>query len=292
MIAAEHDNVVVVYSAELEGGEPVIRMEYLPDGSVTDKYGGNPIAVAEAVRIMEDACRGVEHLHVRGILHRDIKPGNLLLTPNGAVKVSDFGLSCPISGGHTGPLTWYNRHLPPEDVGKGTGVSTAVGDVYAAGVTAYRLLNGDQALKGIIVPGVDPMEFVANGKYPNRKLWLPHIHPRLRRAVTKAMHVDPAKRYADARSFRRALEQARPQVSWWPTNPATGFGWEGAAADGTTWRAAIEPRPKGGFRFTVERRLPNKAWRKQNVDARDTTSAEDATKNAHEVLSRIAVQGV
>lgn len=292
MIAAEHENVVVVYSAELEGGEPVIRMEYLPTGSVTDKYGGNPIAVADAVHMMEDACRGVEHLHVRGILHRDIKPGNLLLTSSGAVKVSDFGLSCPISGSPTGPLTWYNRHLPPEDVGKGTGISSAVGDIYAAGVTAYRLLNGDQALKGIIVPGVDPMDFVAKGKYPNRKFWLPHIHPRLRKAVTKAMHVDPAKRYPDARSFRRALEQARPRVSWWPTNPATGFGWEGMAADRTTWRAAIEPRTKGGFRFTVERRLPDKAWRKQNADGCDTTSVEDATKHAHEVLSRIAAKGM
>jgi serine/threonine-protein kinase len=291
MVAAEHANVVVVYSAELESGEPVIRMEYLPDGSVTDKYGSDPIAVAEAVRIMEDACRGVEHLHVRGILHRDIKPGNLLVAPSGAVKVSDFGLSCPISGNSTGPLTWYNRHLPPEDVGKGTGISAVAGDVYAAGVTAYRLLNGDQALKGIITPGVNPMEFIAKGKYPNRKYWLPHIHPRLRRAVVKAMHVDPAKRYADARTFRRALEQARPYVSWWPTQPATGFGWEGASANGTTWRAAIEPKTKGGFRFTVERRLPGKAWRKQNVDGRDTTSVQTAADHAHEVLSRIAAKG-
>lgn len=290
-IAAEHENVVVVYSAELEGGEPVIRMEYLPTGSVTDKYGGNPIAIADAVCMMEDVCRGVEHLHVREILHRDIKPGNLLLTPSGGVKVSDFGLSCPISGIPGGPLAWYNRHLPPEDVGKGTGISTAAGDIYAAGVTAYRLLNGDNALKGIIVPGTDPMEFVAKGKYPNRKLWLPHIHPRLRRAVTKAMCVDPAKRYTDARSFRRALEQARPQVSWWPVHPATGLGWEGIARDLTTWRAAIEPRSKGGFGFTVERRLPDRAWRKQNGDARVMISVEDATDHAHEVLSRIATQG-
>lgn len=291
MIAAKHENVVVVYSAELESGEPVIRMEYLPDGSVTDKYGGNPIAVAEVVRIMEDACRGIEHLHIRGILHRDIKPGNLLLTSTGAVKVSDFGLACPIAGANAGPLAWYNRHLPPEDVGKGTGISTVAGDVYAAGVTAYRLLNGDQALKGIITPGVDPMEFVAKGKYPNRKYWLPHIHPRLRRAVNKAMHVDPAKRYGDARTFRRALEQARPYVSWWPTSPATGFGWEGGAADGTTWRAAIEPSPRGGFRFTVERRRQGKSWRKQNADARDMPNELDATNHAHDVLSRIAVVG-
>jgi serine/threonine protein kinase len=163
MVAAEHDHVVTVYSAELEGGQPVIRMEYLPDGSVADRYSGNPVPVAEAIRIMADACRGVEHLHVRGILHRDIKPGNLLLTPTCNVKVSDFGLACPIANASGAPQTAYRRHLPPEAASQGTGIITTRGDVYAAGVTAYRLLNGDQALKGIITPGADPMELIAKG---------------------------------------------------------------------------------------------------------------------------------
>lgn len=291
MMAAEHDNVVVVYSAELEGSEIVIRMEYLPDGSVTDKHSGNPVPIDEAIRIMEDTCRGVEHLHVRGILHRDIKPGNLLLTPNGTVKVSDFGLSCPIANTGAGAQTWYNRHLPPEDVGGTTGITTVVGDVYAAGLTAYRLLNGDHALRGIITPGVDPMELIAKGKYPNRKFWLPHIHPRLRRTVTKAMHVDPGKRYPDARSFRKALEQSRPMVSWWPTSPATGFGWEGAAADGTTWRAVVEPKLRGGYRFTVEKRLLGRDWRKQGGDALTVSTEAEVVAHAHIVLSRIAIEG-
>jgi eukaryotic-like serine/threonine-protein kinase len=155
MIAAEHDNVAVVYSAELEGGKPVIRMEYLPDGSVADQHSGNPIPVAEAIQIMESACRGIEHLHVRGILHRDVKPGNLLLTPAGSVKVSDFGLSCPIADASGAPQTAYRRHMPPEAARQGTGITTVAGDVYAAGMTTYRLLNGDHALRGIVTPGVD-----------------------------------------------------------------------------------------------------------------------------------------
>jgi serine/threonine-protein kinase len=57
-------------------------MEYL-SGWKRRRYFGKPVPVAEAIRIMADTCRGVEHLHVRGILHRDIKPGNLLLTPPG-----------------------------------------------------------------------------------------------------------------------------------------------------------------------------------------------------------------
>jgi eukaryotic-like serine/threonine-protein kinase len=293
MIAAEHDHVVAVYSAELEGGQPVIRMEYLPDGSVADRYGGAPLPVEDAIRITEDVCRGVEHLHVRGILHRDIKPANLLIAPTGEVKVSDFGLACRIANLSGAAPQLYLSHLPPESASKRTGITTRAGDIYAAGVTMYRLLNGDQALKGIVAPGTDPFEVISKGRYPNRNVWLPHIHGRLRRAVKKAMHMDPNKRYADARTFRRAIEQCRPQVSWWPTTPASGSGWEGLTkTDGTTWRGVIEPKVRGGgFRFTVERRLLGKAWRQLRADAFEAAAEAEAVAHAHIVLSRIAVEG-
>jgi eukaryotic-like serine/threonine-protein kinase len=295
MVAAdEHDHVVLIYSAEIEGGQPVIRMEYLPDGSVQDQYGGHQVPVADAIRIMEDACRGIQHLHVRGILHRDIKPANLLITPDGRIKVSDFGLACRIVAASGAPSLAYRSHLPPEAASQKTGILSPAGDVYAAGVTAYRLLNGDQVLKGILTPGSDPLDLIARGRYPDRNKWLPHIHDPLRRAVKKAMHVDPDKRYADASSFRRGLEQARPHVSWWPTLPASGgLGWEGLAADGTTWRAVVEPKVRGGgFRFTIERRLLGKAWRQQRADALDATTEAQAVAYAHNVLGRIAVDGI
>lgn len=292
MIAAQHDNVVAVYSAELEGTQPVIRMEFLADGSVADKYCGSPAAVGDAVRIMEDACRGVEHLHIRGILHRDIKPANLLIAPTGQIKVSDFGLACHLADTASAPPQMYLSHLPPESASQRNGITTCAGDIYAAGVTAYRLLNGDQLLQGIIRPGADPFEVIAKGQYPNRRRWLPHIHDQLRRAVNKAMHVEASKRYADARTFRRALENSRPRVSWWPTSPATGSGWEGVTvADGTTWRAVIEPKARCGFQFKVERRLVNKAWRQLRADRLDASSVDEITQHAHNVLSRIAVNG-
>jgi eukaryotic-like serine/threonine-protein kinase len=291
MVEAKHDHVVEIYSAELEGGQPVIRMEYLPDGSVEHRHGGAPVPVAEAVRIMEDACRGIQHLHVRKILHRDIKPGNLLLTPTGSVKVSDFGLSCPIADASGAPQIAYQPHRPPEAVKQGIAITTRVGDIYAAGVTAYRLLNGDGALTGIQMAGTDPLKMIVKGLYPDRNYWLPHIHDRLRKVVRKAMHVDPNRRYADAKKFRSAMEQARPYVSWWPTSPATGLGWEGIAPDGTTWRAAIEPRVKGGYRFTIERRLRGKDWRRKSGDTLNATNNAEAIDHAHAVLGRIAVEG-
>lgn len=292
MVEAEHDHVVLIYSAELESGQPVIRMEYLPDGSVEHKYGGAPVPVLAAVRIMEDACRGIEHLHIRSILHRDIKAGNLLLTPTGSVKVSDFGLSCTITDASGAPQIAYQPHRPPEAVSLGTGITTPAGDIYAAGVTAYRLLNGDDALSRVVVPpGTDPLQMIIKGRFPDRTYWLPHIHDRLRRVVKKAMHIQPDRRYANAKKFRSALEQARPVVSWWRTSPATGLGWEGIAPDSTTWRAAVEPRLKGGYRFTVERRRLGKSWRGKSADALNTSTEPEAIDHAHAVLGRIAEQG-
>lgn len=79
------------------GGIPVIRMEYLPAGSVADVFGGGPAPVAEALHVLEESCRGVEALHARGVLHRDLKPANLLLGDGGRIKVSDFGLACHLT---------------------------------------------------------------------------------------------------------------------------------------------------------------------------------------------------
>lgn len=124
MIDAKHDNVVEVYSADFEAGTPVIRMEYLPDRSVADRFAGQPAPPAAVVTIIQDACRGVEHLHSRGLLHRDIKPANLLLGPAG-VKVSDFGLACTQSAAATAVDIRYDLHCPPETLGS----AARIGDI-------------------------------------------------------------------------------------------------------------------------------------------------------------------
>jgi eukaryotic-like serine/threonine-protein kinase len=181
MMTAQHDNVVAVYSADLVDGAPAIRMEFLPDGSIEDRYKGAPVPVGDAIRIMEGACRGVEHLHACGLLHRDLKPANLLLTATGRVKVSDFGLSCQ-RGATTGIQPWsYTSHLPPEAIAAGSGIDTREGDVYALGVTTYRLLNGDAALTAVAVPAGGLPAAIAAGSYPDRGHWQPHVHPALRR---------------------------------------------------------------------------------------------------------------
>lgn len=202
MELGRHDNVVQVYSAEIEGATPVIRMEYLEEGSVAGKFGRDALPVREALQIMEAACRGVEHIHRLGLLHRDIKPANLLLHPLHTVKVSDFGLACHSVDVESGTAIPYLAHLPPEAFADGTmAITDVTGDVYALALTMYRLLNGDRVVR----PKLDVRLPV-----PIEKDWKPYIHKSLRTAVTKALTPTPtnepnAPKISGTHSKRRAL---------------------------------------------------------------------------------------
>ena len=126
------------------------------------------------------------------------------------------------------PQIAYQPHRPPEAVSQGTGITTAAAISTQRASLVHRLLNGDDALTGIGTAGTDPLKLIVKGRFQQKLVAT--SHPRsVRKVVKKAMHVDPNQRYADAKKFRSALEQARPHVSWWPARPATGLGWEGIA---------------------------------------------------------------
>lgn len=293
MLDGEHDNVIRVFSADTEAGVPVIRMEYLPAGSVADRYAGGPVPVADALHMLEEACRGVEALHARGILHRDLKPANLLIGEDGRIKVSDFGLACEAANAAGSPPFGYTEHLPPEAfAGNGT-IETIGGDVYALGVTLYRLLNGDGMMRSVARPGMDVRNLIANGKYPDRNKWQPHVHDRLRRVCRKAMHCDPSLRYSSASELRHALEGARPKVSWVPATIAgPGLSWEGIGADGGCHcRARLGPNKQGKYLFVFERQGPSGRFRASLADRLTGSSWNEMLPHAAQVLQRVATDG-
>lgn len=288
MIGAEHDHVVRVHSADLESGVPVIRMEYLENGSVEGLYQGLPAPVIAASRALEDAARGVDALHARGVLHRDIKPGNLLIDDNGRIKVSDFGLARLQSDPQGGLPFAYAPHMPPEAIVSGQGIETITGDVYALGVTAYRLYNGDTMLNSAIPPGTtDISPLIISGRFPDTRKMQPYLHSSLRRVIAKALHIDPAKRYQSASLFRNALEGARPAVSWTP-GPAGTESWIGTGPNGRTFYAEIT---RTGTSATFRIKKSNGGEPRNIRDCEFTGTHADTAAHAGRVLQRFAQQG-
>jgi serine/threonine protein kinase len=293
MAAVGHENVVQVYSADdVNTGGIVIRMEYHRNGSLADVYDSKPAPVGNVVRHVEQACRGLQHLHNEGILHRDIKPANLLLSDEGIVKLSDFGLAKPIHAIGTGPAMGYVAHLPPEALTGPREITDVAGDIFAMGVTLYRLLEGDSYLDKIRLNGPELAQRIVSGKFPPADL-APQVHDKLRRIVRKATRISPTDRYTSATEMRHALEAARPVVSWSPEmTPSGGIIWEGINEfAGTEYTAELNRGTDGKWSFSVEKKKAGKTARRQNSLAKKDMNRSEGLHHARTVLDSIAKPG-
>jgi len=276
MAACRHDNLIEVLHAEITVDGPALVMEYLADGSVAAKYGDMPAPVKDVVDIAVQACWGLHRLHLEGLTHRDIKPGNLLLD-GAVVKLGDFGLA----GRAQDPADMiYAAHKPPE-VSLG-GIWTDAADLYALGVTAWRLLWGDAS------NGRRTHEFyqlVTAGQWPRRGDWPLHIHKRLRRALRAAMSPEPEGRPKSAAEFRGHLERARPLVSWVPSGPLE---WSGHQS-GRAWSVRVVAT---GSTFAVETiRDSGSGNRRVGAGCESGLRRQDAMRAAREILEHLATEG-
>ena len=225
--AAEHSNVVKVEdTGTLDDGRVYVAMQYMRRGSLDDEAKGSYVVTSRARRIMIDVLRGLEWAHAKGILHRDIKPGNILIGDNRAGVLSDFGLA--IARGVTDPVGMtdyvYVLHLAPE-VNTPRDWSIAA-DIFACGVTLYRLLNGDRYLPAISPASV--ASAIQAGSFPDRNAYREFVPRSLRQLVNKAIHVDPSKRFASASDMRHALEQVNVCMNWEETPLVDGQRWNGS----------------------------------------------------------------
>jgi serine/threonine protein kinase len=290
MLAVSHENVVQIYSADdhPSTGGIVIRMEYHERGSLSDAYTGRPGMTGAVIRNIEQACRGLQHLHTQGVLHRDIKPANMLLSKDGTVKLSDFGLSAPLDAVETGPSMGYIAHLPPESIIKASGIADVTGDIFAMGVTLYRLVEGDDVLTQMRSGGIDLRQQIMDGKFPPDS-FSPHVHDKLRRVIRKSTHSDPAKRYSSATEMRHALEASRPAISWRPstlTPPITA--WEGVReCDDAEYRTSLALIEGGKWSFSIEKKITGKPFRRQHALSKGDMNRTEAFRHAYTVMNEI-----
>ncbi|NOZ21428.1 MAG: protein kinase [Planctomycetes bacterium] len=192
----EHPNVVAVHFVGSDAGHYFIEMQYV-DGKTLAEILRDPenISVSQATRIITDAARALGAAHSKGIVHRDVKPENIMLTIDGQVKVADFGLA---SLGETGDATTSEGkilgtpyYMSPEHCrGEAT---DARSDIYALGATYYHALTGHPPFFGN--PGQDVVKMQVTTPIPPPKAALPTLPEPVNRIVTKMLEKDPDKRY-------------------------------------------------------------------------------------------------
>lgn len=282
----QNPHVVRVFEADrLPDGKIYIAMEYLRRGSIEDQVKGGSMLLTRAINYMCDALKGLEYVHEKGKLHRDVKPSNILIDDYNRGRLSDFGLAISY-GKYTYPSTkGYVYHIAPETIKKN---EVSVGtDIYQAGVTLYRMVNGDSFLP--IFKNKSKLEkAVLRKKFPNRNSYKIYIPNSLKRAINKAISVNPNERYKSAEEFRRALERIEIRCNWEEDFVKNGIIWSGSYGRRHKNQFYVEVRFLNIFKkrydvLTLRGRSKNKLM-KISKYCRKNVSKRDALKFARKVL--------
>ena len=203
------ENVVAVYDQGADGPFLYLTMEYVPGRTLKQLLrDSGRFSPATAMEIMAGVLGGLAAAHASGIVHRDVKPENVLVTADGRVKVADFGLARALSvAGHTraGLLIGTVAYVPPEQVTGGT--TGPRGDVYSAGVMLFELLTGRLPFTGDTPLSIAYQH--VNADVPAPSVLAPGIAAPVDQLVLAATSRDPARRPADAGEFLRAVRHVR-----------------------------------------------------------------------------------
>ncbi len=202
----DHPNVVDLYDIDEDDGTLFIVMERLPGPSLDHRIAAGPLSEAEVRQVATDMLAGLEAAHVAHLLHRDIKPGNLIRSAGGRWKIGDFGVAKDLASAAqltlVGVAVGTPAYLAPEQL-EGQ-PATPGSDLWAAGVVLREALTGHRPF-----PGEDPIA-VAHAVRHTRLAPLtqvrPDIDPHLAAAIDRALSADPAHRFTSAAEMQAALD--------------------------------------------------------------------------------------
>lgn len=199
----DHPNVCTLYEiGETEDGRTFLAMAYVEGGTLRDRLAHGPLEPLEAVRLAAQVAEGLGAAHARGIIHRDIKPGNLLLG-DGLVKIADFGVArlsdqAPITRDGQALGTW--SYMSPEQI-NGEEVTPAA-DLWSLGVVLFEMVTGKRPFRGKSEPEL--IRKILDTDAPPLGIG----GPRLARIVARALEKSPELRYTSAREMQADLLEA------------------------------------------------------------------------------------
>ena len=259
-----HPNIVAVYDTGEEIIEdavgrsiavPYIVMEYVEGHTVKDLISdGTAVPINEAVEIVSGVLSALDYSHANHLVHRDIKPGNIMLTSDGKIKVMDFGIARALTDSQatmtqTNAVVGTAQYLSPEQA-RGETVD-ARSDLYSTGVVLFELLTGRPPFKGdsAVAVAYQHVEQIP----PTPSSILSDIPDSLDRVVLKALAKNREDRYptaaamlSDLQRVSRGLDVAAPPADSWATEVLPTSGMVGAQTAATMPMSAVAPRGGGG----------------------------------------------
>jgi hypothetical protein len=203
----EHPNISRIYDFGSEGGVPYLVQELLAGEDLSQWIEHRPpVPLERRAAWLLDAARGLAHAHARGVVHRDVKPGNLRRLPDDTVKVLDFGIARHVDARQlSADVTGTLAYMAPERLrGRPGAEDAAAVDVYAWAAVAWELLAGRRRLGGESALA-QVFEAVA-GRAPELRRVAPDCPPDLAALVERGLDRDPARRPSDGRELVAALE--------------------------------------------------------------------------------------
>jgi len=207
-----HPSIITIYDVGREGDTAFIAMELLEGRDLRDLIGTVSLTPSQSVGIAAAVAEGLAFAHERGIIHRDIKPGNIMVLPDGRVKIMDFGIAHvhePSVKTQTGVLLGSPQYMSPEQIAGQTVDYRA--DIFSLGLVLYEMLTGVKPFQGEDIPEL--MFKVANLSATPPSHLAPDLPPVIDFILARAMKKKAEERYASAADMAKDLRDAMGEVA-------------------------------------------------------------------------------
>lgn len=255
-----HPNIVNVYDVGEDNGTHFIVMEFIRGRTLKEAIETEgKLTCQRAVSIMVPILEALGYAHGKGLIHRDVKPQNILLTADGTPRLADFGIAHLADGSttRTAAILGSAEYLSPEQSRGEEG--TELSDIYACGVVLYEMLSGKPPFVGQNALAI--AHHHVHSTPPALDQLNPDIGSDLAHAVARALVKDPEKRFTDTAQFAEALQSGHLEIGLTQAQPLLGKGSEGD----TQYQAEIAPFTMAPVEGATPRLIIRRSQRKSYV---------------------------